>query len=248
MANSDSSGDIAVSVVLPAYNEQLNVRMAVETCRRALGELKVPFEIIIVDDGSSDDTGVIADSLAAADPCIRVIHNAINVNVGIALLVGYQTAQGRLVTHNAMDLPFDPRDLARILPMFDDPELALVVVSRLDRSAHSPWRQVTSFVHHWMVRILFWSSLPDMNFIQVWRRSAVDSLGVRARSPAFVTPELIIRARDAGLKIGHFTTTFHSRKIGEGSFGRPRDILWTFADMLSFWIERWSLRRNRPES
>jgi glycosyltransferase involved in cell wall biosynthesis len=236
---------VTLSVVIPGYNEQANIRTAVETCCRALEELKVPFEIVVVNDGSSDDTGAIADALAAADPRIRVVHNIVNVNVGIALLVGYRTARGELVTHNAMDLPFDPKDLASILPMFEDPDMGLVVVSRVDRSAHSPWRKVTSFVHHWMVRALFWSALPDMNFILVWRRSAIAPLGVRARSPAFVTPELIIRARDAGLKIGHFRTVFHTRKIGTGQFGKPRDILWTLADMLSFWIERRVQRRKQ---
>lgn len=234
-----------LSVVLPGYNEQANIRTAVEACVRALDDLKIPFEVVIVDDGSSDETGAISDALAAADPRIRVVHNIVNVNVGIAILVGHRVARGELVTHNGMDLPFDPRDLALILPMFDDPDLALVVVSRVDRSAHSSWRKVTSFVHHWMVRILFWSALPDMNFVQVWRRTAIAPLDVRARSPAFVTPELIIRARDAGLKIGHFKTVFHSRKIGTGQFGKPRDILWTLADILSFWIERRLQRRKR---
>jgi dolichol-phosphate mannosyltransferase len=247
MANSISSSEITLSLVILGYNERLNIRTAVETCRRALGELNITFEIIIVNDASSDDTGAIAEELAAADPTIRVIHNPINLNVGIGLLIGYHAARGRLVTHNSMDLPFDPKDLAQILPMFDDPDLALVVVTRIDRSAHSTWRKLTSFVHHWMVRILFWSALPDMNFILVWRRSVIAPLRVRARSPAFVTPELIIRARDAGLKIGHFKTMFHRRKIGDGHFGKPRDILWTLTDMVSFWLERRTERaRARP--
>jgi dolichol-phosphate mannosyltransferase len=244
MAEFNSSRDVALSVVIPGYNEQLNIQSAVETCRQALRELNVTFEIIIIDDASSDDTGAIADALAAADPSIRVIHNSVNLNVGIGILIGFQAARGRLVTHNAMDLPFDPRDLTRILPMFDDPAVALVVVTRTDRSAHTKWRQLTSWVHHRMVRILFWNALPDMNFVQVWRRSAIAPLGVRARSPAFVTPEMIIRAKDAGLKMEHFQTTFHRRKIGAGQFGKPRDILWTLADMISFWIERGAGRRT----
>jgi hypothetical protein len=123
--------------------------------------------------------------------------------------------------------------------------MAMVVVGRTDRSAHSLWRKTTSIVHYWMVRTLFWSALPDMNFVQVCRRSAIDGLGVRARSPAFVAPEMIIRARDAGLKIGHVTAIFHSRKVGKGKFGKPRDILWTLADMMSFWLERRATLRNR---
>jgi dolichol-phosphate mannosyltransferase len=237
MSAFDGVENIRLSVVIPGYNEQMNIRRAVERCTRALDELGVAYEIIIVDDASPDDTGAIADAMAAGDPRIRIIHNPINLNVGASILIGYQIARGELVTHNAMDLPFDPRDLARILPLFEDPEMAMVVVGRSDRAAHSLWRKATSLVHHWLVRILFWSALPDMNFVQVCRRSAVVGLGVRARSPAFVTPEMIIRARDAGLKIAQVTATFHPRTEGEAKFGKPRDILWVLVDMISFRLE-----------
>jgi len=245
LATQPAESETRLSVVVPGYNESASIAAALERYRRALDALGVSYEVIVIDDASTDDTGAIADAFAAANPRFRVIRNPLNVNVGQSILIGYRIAQGEIVTHNAVDLPFDPADLARVLPMFDDPELAMVVVSRTDRSAHSLWRKLTSLGHHWMVRALFWSALPDMNFVQVCRRSAVADLGVRARSPAFVTPEMIIRARDAGLKIGHFAATFHARKAGEAKFGKPRDILWTLADMLSFRLERRTDPRRR---
>jgi glycosyltransferase involved in cell wall biosynthesis len=238
MSAFDGAENVRLSVVIPGYNEQMNICDAVERCKQALDRIGVAYEIIIVDDASPDDTGAIADALATADARVRVVHNPINLNVGISILIGYQAARGELVTHNAMDLPFDPEDLARILPLFDDPELAMVVVARTNRAAHSFWRKTTSLVHHWLVRALFWSALPDMNFVQVCRRSAVLGLGVRARSPAFVTPEMIIRARDAGLKIAQLNATFHPRMKGKAKFGKPRDILWVLVDMISFRLER----------
>ena len=246
MTHPSNSEEIDVSVIIPGYNEELNIRRAIERCKAALDELKLRHEIIIVDDCSTDATGKIADALAAADPSIRVIHNPINLNVGASILIGYRAARGRLMTHNAMDLPFDTKDLGRIVPLFDDPDVALVVVARTDRSAHSTWRKVTSWVHHWMVRTLFWVNIPDMNFVQVCRRSMVQNIGVRARSPAFVTPEMIIRTKNAGMKIAHATAVFHQREVGEAKHGKPRDILWTFADMISFWLEGRG-RRSAPE-
>jgi glycosyltransferase involved in cell wall biosynthesis len=237
MSASDGAGNIRLSVVIPGYNEQMNIRGAVERCTGALDELGIAYEIIIIDDASPDDTGAIAEAMAAGDPRVRVIHNPINLNVGMSILIGYHAARGDLVTHNAMDLPFDPKELARILPLFDDSELAMVVVARTSRAAHSSWRKTTSLVHHWLIRALFWSALPDMNFVQVCRRSAVLGLGVRARSPAFVTPEMIIRARDAGLKIAQVNATFHPRTKGKAKFGKPRDILWVLGDMISFRLE-----------
>ncbi|MCZ7660914.1 MAG: glycosyltransferase family 2 protein [Xanthobacteraceae bacterium] len=244
----DQTPEPLLTIVIPAYLEQMNIRHAIDRCKIALAEMEISYEILIVDDASPDETGAIADSLAAEDPHVRVIHNLVNVNVGTSILIGYRAARGVLVTHNAMDLPFDPRDLGRILTLFKDPEMALVVVSRTDRSAHSLWRKTTSFLHHWLIRLLFWSALPDMNFVQVCKRSAVLELGVRARSPAFVTPEMIIRAREAGLKIGHVEATFHPRRQGEAKFGKPRDILWTLADMISFRLEHRARRKQQRGS
>jgi glycosyltransferase involved in cell wall biosynthesis len=237
--------EVMLSVVIPGFNEQQSIRLAIETCRKALDHQGISHEILIVDDASTDGTGAIADALAATDPAVRVIHNPINLNVGASILIGYRAARGRLVTHNAMDLPFDPSDLHRILPRFDDPSLAMVVVARIDRSAHSVWRKVTSIVHHWIVRTLFLVDVSDMNFVQVVRRSVANELGVRARSPAFVTPEMIIRARRAGVRMEEVEAVFHHRKVGKGHFGKPRDILWALADIASFWLEGRGLRSRR---
>jgi len=234
-------GDIAVTVVIPGYNEERNIETAVGRCLSALEGLGVSHEVIVVNDCSTDRTAEIANALASSNRAVRVIHNTINLNVGISVLIGMRAARGRIVTHNAMDLPFDPADLARVLPMFDHADV--VVVVRTDRSAHSVWRKITSIVHHWMVRILFWTRIRDMNFVQAYRRSVVQALPVKAKSPAFVTPELLIRAQKAAYRIVEIGADFHRRHAGSSSFGRPRDILWTLSDMLSFWLEGGGRRR-----
>ena len=227
--------DIAVTVVIPGYNEEHNIEGAVKRCLGALQKLGLSHELIIINDASTDRTGEIADSLARANQAVRVIHNPINLNVGISVLIGMRAARGRIVTHNSMDLPFDPDDLARLLPMMERADI--VVVVRKDRSAHSAWRKLTSLAHHWMVRLLFMTDIRDMNFVQAYRREVVQGLDVKAKSPAFVTPELLIRAQRRRLQIVEMAADFHRRRAGSSSFGRPRDILWTFSDMLSFWLE-----------
>ena len=235
MADRPASEEVAVSVVIPGYNEERNIENAVRRCLSALERSGLRHELIVVNDASTDRTGEIAESLAINHPAIRVIHNPINLNVGLSVLIGMHAARGRLVTHNAMDLPFDPEDLGRLLPMLDNADIAVVV--RKDRSAHSSWRKITSIVHHWMVRILFWTDIRDMNFVQAYRREVIQRLHVKAKSPAFVTPELLIRARRAAFRIVEMEADFHRRQVGASSFGKSRDILWTFSDMLSFWLE-----------
>lgn len=235
MAGRENTPEVEVTVVLPGYNEERNIEGAVERCLDALKNLRVTHEVIVVNDASTDRTGQIADALASRDGAVRVIHNPINLNVGISVLIGMRAARGRFVTHNSMDLPFAPEDYARMLPLLDGADV--VVAVRTGRAAHSPWRRITSWVHHWLVRGLFWVGVRDMNFVQAYRRESLSRLHVKAKSPAFVTPELIIRAKRQGMRIVEMDAEFHRRRVGTGAFGKPRDILWTLSDMMSFWLE-----------
>jgi glycosyltransferase involved in cell wall biosynthesis len=233
--------DLAISMVLPGYNEESNIEQAVRTSLGGLGAFTDHLEVVLVDDGSLDRTGPIADHIAAESKALKVIHNPINLGVGTSLLIGFRAATGDVVFHNAMDYPFDLEDLSKVLPLF--PAWDVVVVARTNRSAHSPWRKLTSVVNYWLIRLLFGIRLSDLNFVQAYKREVLESLTVKARSPAFVTPELLIRARDRGFKVTEIRATFHPRKRGKASYGKPRDILWTLADMLSFWLER----RRQPK-
>jgi glycosyltransferase involved in cell wall biosynthesis len=226
----------ALSLVLPCYNEELNVRPTLERCARGLETLVPSFEIVLVDDCSTDGTPAVAAELAAEIPAIRILRNPLNLGAGASLLVGLRAARASVIVHNSMDYPFDLHDLREVLPLF--PQHDVVIVARRDRSAHRPYRKLTSFVHYWLVRLLFRVRFRDMNFVQAYKREIVECLDVKARSPAFVTPELLIRARDRGFAIGEVTATFHARTRGAASYGRPRDILWALADMISFWLER----------
>lgn len=225
-----------ISVVIPGYNEEQNIESTVMKCANTLASLAADFEIIIVNDCSTDQTGPIADDLAKKNSFVKVIHNPINMHVGISVLIGMSAATGDLVVHNAMDYPFDLNDLALALPLF--PEHDVVIVSRLNRSAHSFWRKITSLTHYWMVRMLFRAGFSDMNFVQIYKKEVLRAVKVKAKSPAFVTPELLIRAKRLGFRITEIKAIFHRRNAGAASYGKPRDILWTLSDMISFWLER----------
>ena len=227
---------LSLSVLMPAYNEEANIEEAIRRCLRILPELVPRYEIIIIDDGSTDRTAELADTLARESPSVRVIHNPVNLSVGLSLLVGIETASCDLVLHNAMDSPFDLADLDKVLPLF--PENDVVIVVRTNRAAHSFYRKTTSLVNYWLLRLLFGAPFRDMNFVQVYKKAVLRSVRVKAKSPAFVTPELLLRTRDRGFKIAEVRAPFHRRHKGTASFGKPRDILWTLGDMVGFWLER----------
>lgn len=220
----------SLALVLPVLNEEASLERALERCAAGMRRVATDFEIIVVNDGSSDRTGELADRFAARDPHVRVLHNPRNVNYGISLKRGIDAARSEWLFHNGADLPLAPEDLPLVLPHLEDNDV--VVIARFDRSAHSPWRRVTSLVNNGLLRLAFRPRCQDLNFTQFYRRAVLDALPLRSTSPAFVTPELIIGAERAGFRVVEITLEFRRREQGVGHFGRPKDILWTLRDML----------------
>lgn len=225
----------SLSLVVPGFNEEENIAETIGLFRDELSQICDRWEIIIVDDASTDRTGEIADELAARSPEIRVIHNRRNLGVGASLLVGLREAKCDLITHNSMDRPFDVRDLRRLLPMLDGVDV--LVVARRALAAHPPFKRAMSLVNRALRRMLFDVKVTDMNFVQVYRRHVLSTLQVTSRSPAFVTPELIIRASRAGFRLKQVTAEFHPRLRGTSKNRSLRVIVWSFVDMWRFWAQ-----------
>ena len=237
----EQAARVSLSLVMPGLNEEANVegavRRSIEALERHVGE----FEIIVIDDGSTDRTGEIADRLAAEDPRVRVIHNERNLNYGVSLARGIDQARCDWILHNGMDLPLDPDDIALFAPHFGEADV--IVVRRTNRAAHSPWRKLTSWVNNALLRVLFSPRVVDLNFVQFYRRSWVQGVEIASTSPAFVTPELILRAERGGRVVREVTAEFRQREAGTPHFGRLPDILWTLGDMLRLrartWLRGW---------
>src|SRR5689334_5612856 len=97
----------SVSVVIPAYNEEEYVERTLTAVTAALERAGIEHEIVLVNDASTDRTAALADAAAAADPRVRVIHNARNLTLGGSLRAGFAAARKELVLYTDADLPFD---------------------------------------------------------------------------------------------------------------------------------------------
>ena len=222
-----------ISVVFPAYNEEMNIRPTIEQALAAMKSLGQPFEILIVDDCSADATGRIADELAAANPEIRVLHNVRNSGQGECIFRGFQSARYDLFLHDAMDYPFDLRDLARMLPLCQEADV--VVAARTSRAGYSAYRVLTSVVHRALLTLLFPPHLSDYSFVQLFPRAVWETIKVESHATAFLIPEALIRAHEMGYRIREVSTEYHARPAGIATAGKPRVILRSLRDMLAFW-------------
>lgn len=230
----------SLSVVIPAYNEELNIEKAMQRALSTLDRLFETFEVIVVNDCSTDKTREIAERIAASDERIRVIHNEVNLRQGASLLKGFTFARYELVTHDAMDYPFDLADMDKLMPYVEANDV--VVACREERPGYSPYRHFLSHANLFLLHLFFELKLPDYNFIQVYKKSVLEAVqgDVRARSTGFVTPELVIRAHRKGFKVVAVPIKYLPREAGVARSGAIKVIVATMRDLLAFW---WSGRR-----
>jgi len=228
-----------LSVIYPAYNEPENLRPTVEQSVQALTDLGVSFEIIVVDDGSTDRTPHIADGLGREFPPVRVIHNPRNLGQGRSIQAGFAAAEGELLIHNGVDYCFHLDDLRSMLPLIADADI--VVAERTSYPGYTPFRRFMSSANLLLLHTLFGTRLQDYNFVQLYRRDVWDTLPSRARYAALLTAEKLIRAHDHGLRIRAVPVEYYERTSGKQTGGVANKNVLTLAlvslwDVLSFWV------------
>ena len=222
-----------LSIFFPMWNEEDYVHRAVgaaqEICERLVADGEIAdYEVIVVDDASTDATGRLADELAAADPHIRVVHHPVNRKLGGSIKSGFEAAKGDLVLYTDADLPFEMIELVRAVRVLRTYEADIVSAYRLDRTGEGPRRAVYSWVYNGLIRAMFGTRLRDINFaFKLCRRRVLDHVWL-ASEGSFIDAELIIRAQRSGFEVVQIGVDYFPRTRGVStlsSFGVIRTML-----------------------
>jgi len=235
-----SKDKLSISLILPVYKEKMNLLQAVNRCVDALERDFDTYEIILVDDGNTDDTGRLMDDLAKKNPNISVIHNIINLNVGISIQKALVLSKMENIVHNAVDLPLAPEEIKTILLLHND--FDMLVLERKKHAGYTLWRFFTSFSNRFLIKLFFpllSRNIGDFNFTQIFKKKNISSIMPLAKSPTFTTPEMILRAKLLGHKVKTHKTNYYARTDGKGAFGKPHDILWALYEILRFRFYLW---------
>ncbi|MBU0503116.1 MAG: glycosyltransferase family 2 protein [Candidatus Omnitrophica bacterium] len=226
-----------ISLVIPAYNEEELIERAIKTSIDFLSTITNDYEIIIVNDASSDRTGQIVDSYAQLNPNVKPIHNKNNLGSGRSLFIGLKSARYDFVLTNFADLPFDINELAGILTLIVREGIDFVVVTRINRKANSTYRKITSLINYWLIRLIFNLKVRDFQFVQIYKKIIIEAINVQSCG-TFAAPEIIIGALDKGFKMMEYSAVFNPRIAGSSKCGSPRIILQTLLEMIIFWYTR----------
>jgi glycosyltransferase involved in cell wall biosynthesis len=219
------------------FNEEAYLRRAVEAARVVL-EAELPdFEIVIVDDASTDATPALADAIARDDPRVRVLHNPVNRRLGGALRAGYEAATKDLVFYTDADLPIDLRELPRAVRLLQYQEADVVAGYRFDRTSEGLVRAVYTFCYNHLIRTLFGLRIRDVNFaFKLFRRSVLEKFELTSDG-SFIDAEFLLRARKAGCPIIQIGLDYFPRTRGTSTLASVPVILAILRDMAARWRE-----------
>jgi glycosyltransferase involved in cell wall biosynthesis len=229
-----------ISAVLPAYNEEGALEATVSALRAVLVSVGRPYEIIIVNDGSADRTGAIADGLAGADPAVRVVHHVRNLGYGAALKSGFGAARLPWVFLMDADGQFDPGELPRFLAAA---ERADFIVGYRPARADPVHRMLYARIWAGMMSLLLGVGVRDVDCaFKLMRRSVLDRLALEAGG-AFLSAEMLAKARRLGARFVELPVRHLPRRAGASTGGSVRVLLRAFAELARLW---WKVRRFRP--
>lgn len=220
-----------ISFFCPAYNDEKNLPKLIPTVHEFLSRISKKFEILIIEDGSPDKTGEVAEQLAKKFSNIKVINHPYNMGYGATLRDGFRQTRYSYVMYTDGDSQYDIQEFEPYLNLLDKAD---VLAGYVRKKAVTPRRKFQSWVYNALIKILFFVNFHDVNCaMKIYSRKVLDIIDIKSAS-AFIDAEMMIGAKRNGFKIAQFPVTHFERLSGLASGSRFSVIAETFKDMIKF--------------
>lgn len=221
-----------ISVFFPFYNEQGNIEQVVQKAVSVLEKVAISYEVIIVDDGSFDNTDKIANSLTQVNSNIRLISHPTNLGYGEALKSGFYNAKYELIAFTDGDGQFDISEIESFLPYF--PEYDFVIGYRKKR-VDPLHRRVNGKLYRGFIWLIFGLRVHDIDCaFKVIKKEVLNKIPKLESSGALISAELIIKVQKAGFKIKEIPVTHLPRLVGTPTGANPKVIMKMFREVVKF--------------
>ena len=230
--DSNAKVTVSISVFFPCYNEQDNVARTVEQALAVLKKLNADFEVIIVNDGSSDATGQIAEQIARQNNRVKVVHHRTNLGYGAALQSGFKAADKELVFYTDGDGQFDINEMPPLLPLIK--QYDIVSCYRLNRQ--DPLiRKLNAWCWTKLVCLLFGMKIRDIDCaFKLYKTEIFDNIKLSSTG-ALIDTEVLARAIRKGYCITQTGVHHYPRTAGKQTGAKLRVILRAFKELFKLY-------------
>jgi len=232
----------SLSFFFPALNEEDHVEAMVRDALTVLPNFADDIEVTVVDDGSTDRTGQIADDLARGDPRVHAVHHGTRRGYGGALRSGFLSATKEFIFFTDGDRQFEIADVRRLIDVIDGVDA--VIGYRLKRQ-DLPRARFVAWVYNRVIRVLFFGGFRDVDCaFKLFRRDVFQRVPLeRVRSNgAFFSAEMLIALRRAGIRTREVGVPHHPRTAGKAKGQQPKVILRAIRDLLRLRLRLWGFR------
>ena len=223
-----------LSVVLPAFNEEGNIERAVRSAAEAIAPLVDDYELVVVDDGSRDETPAILKRLGEElGERLNVVTHPRNFGYGVALRAGFTAARGRYIFYTDADNQFDLGELERFLPAMEGVDALLGYrVGRQDGA----FRLMVSNGYNALAGFAFGMDVRDLNCsFKLFRREALTSLHLK-EDHFFIDTEIVVQLHRAGYRYRQIGVRHYPRTSGTSTVS-PADVPHTFLALAKLWAK-----------
>jgi len=235
-----------ISVVVPMYNEEANILFSLQAIQRAVQRITSDYEIIIVNDASTDTSPACVAQMSETDTRIKLLHHTHNRTLGATLRTGFKAAQKDLVFYTDADLPFDMEEVARAVQTLHEHNADVVSVYRYSRRGEGVIRIIYSYVYNSIIKILFGLHFKDVNFsFKLFKRTLLSSFSLFAEG-SFIDAEFLIKASRQGFKIIQFGTNYFPRQRGISRLCRFPIIVCILYEMMKCRLLLFFKPKTRP--
>lgn len=225
-----------LSVFFPAYNEEENLENTVLRAISVLEKIVQKWEIIIVNDGSADKTGEIAEKLSRESKRVRVVIHGVNKGYGAAFRSGVYAARYDWIAFTDSDGQFDFSEITKFLDKKRQTDCDLVIGYYLKRAV-PVYRRINTFLWEFFVSVLFGLKVWDIDCgFKLFSKKVIDNIPhLESERGAFISSEFLIKAKRAGFKIAQVGVHHYPRRSGQATGASLRVIVKSFVDLVKLW-------------
>jgi len=226
---------LSISAFFPCYNDAGTIASMVELATLTLRKLTRDFEVIVVDDSSTDGSREILEELSGKNHYLKLVFHKNNKGYGGALISGFKAATREFIFYTDGDFQYDVSELIKLVPLIGN---NVDVVQGYKIKRQDPWyRILIGNIYNWGVNMAFGIKIKDVDCdFRLIRRRVFDKVHLK-RMSGVITVEMVKKIQDAGFKFAQVGVSHYNRAYGRSQFFNFERIFKVFVEIIELWSE-----------